>query len=146
MRNALVTMLVTVALSSGANYDVLIKRATLVDGTGAAAVVADVGIADGRIERVGDLADETAREVIDATGLVLAPGSSTCIAMPMPHFEIRRLPVSEDSFDKASRRPFSVLMGRSPRPHDRALSRSPRPVGSASTSWPTSVITAFAAK
>ncbi|MFE5627876.1 amidohydrolase family protein [Streptomyces sp. NPDC056543] len=52
--------------------DHLIKGATVVDGTGAPAFVADIGIRDGRIVFAG--ADATARTTEDATGLVLAPG------------------------------------------------------------------------
>ncbi len=55
-------------------FDVLIRNGTLVDGTGAAPVRADVGIRAGRIEAMGDLAAATAGREIDATGLVVAPG------------------------------------------------------------------------
>jgi N-acyl-D-aspartate/D-glutamate deacylase len=53
-----------------------ILGATVVDGTGAPARTADVGIRDGRIVALvpaGTL-DEPAKESIDATGLVLCPG------------------------------------------------------------------------
>lgn len=54
--------------------DVAIRGGTVVDGTGAPARRADVGIRDGRIVAVGDLGDEQASEVIDAEGLIVAPG------------------------------------------------------------------------
>src|SRR5882762_2108798 len=54
-------------------YDLLIKNGALVDGTGAPARRADVGIAGGRIAGLGELT-ETARRTIDADGLVVAPG------------------------------------------------------------------------
>ncbi len=54
--------------------DVAIRGGTVVDGTGAPARRADVGIRDGRIVVVGDLADEQATEDLDAEGLVVAPG------------------------------------------------------------------------
>ncbi|MFO7590515.1 MAG: amidohydrolase family protein [Acidimicrobiia bacterium] len=54
--------------------DVAIRGGTVVDGTGAPARRADVGIRDGRIVAVGDLGDEKATEVIDAEGLIVAPG------------------------------------------------------------------------
>ncbi|TMH87645.1 MAG: amidohydrolase, partial [Betaproteobacteria bacterium] len=54
-------------------YDILIKGATVVDGTGAPARRADVGIAGGKIVEVGALSDH-ARRRIDAEGLVVAPG------------------------------------------------------------------------
>ncbi|MFF7561868.1 D-aminoacylase [Streptomyces pseudovenezuelae] len=53
--------------------DHVIKGATVVDGTGAAAFTADVGIRDGRIAAIGELTEE-ARTAEDAAGLVLAPG------------------------------------------------------------------------
>ncbi len=46
----------------------------MVDGTGAPARTADVGIRAGRIAAVGALGDAPASRVIDATGLVVAPG------------------------------------------------------------------------
>ncbi|WP_424212372.1 N-acyl-D-amino-acid deacylase family protein [Streptomyces sp. BI20] len=56
--------------------DHLIRGATVVDGTGAPAFVADVGIRDGRIAVVAapGTVTEEARTDEDATGLVLAPG------------------------------------------------------------------------
>ncbi len=53
--------------------DYLIKGGTVVDGTGAAGFVADVGIRDGRIAAIGKV-DEEARETVDGTGLVVCPG------------------------------------------------------------------------
>ncbi|MFE9030429.1 amidohydrolase family protein [Streptomyces iakyrus] len=53
--------------------DHVVKGATVVDGTGAPAFTADVGIRDGRIAVVGTVTEE-ARTTEDATGLVLTPG------------------------------------------------------------------------
>jgi N-acyl-D-aspartate/D-glutamate deacylase len=53
--------------------DHVIKGAAVVDGTGAPAFTADVGIRDGRIAVVGQVTEE-ARTSEDASGLVLAPG------------------------------------------------------------------------
>lgn len=53
--------------------DYLIKGGTIVDGTGAARYRGDVGIKDGRITAVGNV-DQAAKETIDASGLVVAPG------------------------------------------------------------------------
>ncbi|MFI5865317.1 amidohydrolase family protein [Streptomyces sp. NPDC051546] len=56
--------------------DHLIKGATVVDGTGAPARVADVGIRDGRIAVIAEpgTVTEEATTTEDATGLVLTPG------------------------------------------------------------------------
>ena len=53
--------------------DTVIRGGILVDGTGAPGRRADVGIADGMIAAVGDV-DRDGAEVIDADGLVVAPG------------------------------------------------------------------------
>jgi N-acyl-D-aspartate/D-glutamate deacylase len=55
------------------SYDLLIRNGMVVDGTGAPGYRADVAIDQGRITAIGKL-DSTARRVIDASGLVVAPG------------------------------------------------------------------------
>src|SRR5947209_287385 len=54
--------------------DLVIRNATIVDGTRAPRFQADVAIRNGLIERIGTSGDETAACVIDASGKVLAPG------------------------------------------------------------------------
>ena len=54
-------------------FDLLIRGATVFDGSGAAPVIADVAIRNGRIAEVGGPADG-ARRVVDADGLALMPG------------------------------------------------------------------------
>ncbi len=53
--------------------DVKIVNGTLVDGTGTAPRKGDVGIKDGRIVAVGEVAEGAAR-VVDATGALVTPG------------------------------------------------------------------------
>ncbi|HWS46632.1 MAG TPA: amidohydrolase family protein [Acidimicrobiia bacterium] len=53
--------------------DTVIKGGRVVDGTGAPARTADIGIRDGRVVEIGRIGDDAA-ETIDATDLVVAPG------------------------------------------------------------------------
>lgn len=55
-------------------FDLLISGGRVFDGTGAPWRLADVGLRDGRIAAVGDLAGAEAARVIDAAGLYVAPG------------------------------------------------------------------------
>ena len=55
-------------------FDVLISGGTVVDGTGADGVRADVGVTGQRVEAIGDLSNAPARRMIDATGLTVSPG------------------------------------------------------------------------
>jgi len=53
--------------------DLLLRGASIVDGSGAPAFPADVGVRDGRIVAVGK-SDEPAQETLDVSGLHLMPG------------------------------------------------------------------------
>ena len=53
--------------------DLIIRGADVIDGTGAPRRRADVGVRDGRVVAIGDIADD-ATTVIDADGMVVAPG------------------------------------------------------------------------
>ena len=57
-----------------ATYDVILANGRVVDGTGAPWFRADVAIAGDRIAAIGNLKDRAARQRIDASGLVVAPG------------------------------------------------------------------------
>lgn len=54
--------------------DIIIRNGRVIDGTGAASAPADVVLSDGRITAVGELGRAEATKVLDATGLVVAPG------------------------------------------------------------------------
>ncbi|GAB3466984.1 D-aminoacylase [Kineococcus endophyticus] len=54
--------------------NLLVRGATLVDGTGAPARRGDALVVDGRIAELGDVGTTAGARVLDATGLVLAPG------------------------------------------------------------------------
>src|SRR3954453_19339788 len=53
--------------------DSVIRGGSVIDGTGAPARQADVGIRDGLVVEIGTISEEAA-ETIDAGGLVVAPG------------------------------------------------------------------------
>lgn len=56
------------------HYDLLIRGGTIVDGTGAPRYLADLAINGDQIVQIGDLHGATANRVIDAAGLMVAPG------------------------------------------------------------------------
>ena len=66
--------------------DYVIRNGLVVDGTGAPGRTADVGIRDGKIVALGEVAEEGATE-LDATGLVVAPG----IIDPHTHYDAQLL-------------------------------------------------------
>ncbi len=71
----ILALLVLVAAALPAQqFDVLIRGGRVVDGTGNPWRMADVGVREGRIAAVGDLRGAKAATVIDAKGLVVAPG------------------------------------------------------------------------
>jgi len=53
--------------------DLLIKNATIVDGSGSASFVGDIAIQEGKISNVGHI-EENAKKVMDASGLYASPG------------------------------------------------------------------------
>jgi N-acyl-D-aspartate/D-glutamate deacylase len=67
--------------------DIIIRNGTIVDGTGMPAYRGDIGIADGRLARVGGHLEAEARREIDATGRVVAPG----FIDPHTHFDAQLL-------------------------------------------------------
>lgn len=70
----LLLVLIGVGCADEQPYDLIIRGGTVLDGTGAEAVVTDVGIRGEQIARVGDLSGATAERVVDASGLYVAPG------------------------------------------------------------------------
>ena len=60
--------------SAKAPFDLVITHGHIIDGTGSPWYSADVGISDGRIAAIGDLAGAPAKQTIDAQGKVVAPG------------------------------------------------------------------------
>jgi dihydroorotase/N-acyl-D-amino-acid deacylase len=67
-------LLAVVPTISFAQYDLLIRNGRVIDGTGAPWFRADIAINGDSITAVGWLPSATAKQVIDADGLVVAPG------------------------------------------------------------------------
>jgi len=59
---------------AAAGYDLIITNGRIIDGTGSPWYHGDVGVRDGHVAAIGDLARAAARQVIDAHGMVVAPG------------------------------------------------------------------------
>jgi N-acyl-D-aspartate/D-glutamate deacylase len=57
-----------------AQFDTIIKGGTVVDGTRVPRYKADIGIKNGKIAKIGRLNSSDATKVVDASGLIVAPG------------------------------------------------------------------------
>ena len=66
--------LTTATAVSDGEYDVIIRNGRIVDGSGNPWVSGDVAIRGDRIAAIGQLAGAKAKKVVDAAGLVVAPG------------------------------------------------------------------------
>ena len=67
-------VLLSFAASFAADFDILIRNARVIDGSGNPWFLADVGVKDGRIAAIGRLDHPSAERTIDAARRVLAPG------------------------------------------------------------------------
>ena len=57
-----------------ASYDLIIRGGTIVDGARTPRYMSDIAVKDGRIVKIGGLNGADAAQVIDAKGLIVAPG------------------------------------------------------------------------
>lgn len=74
MRRAFAAALVLILAACSPEFDTIIIGAEVHDGTGAPGFMADVAILGGEIAAIGDLSEASAKTVLEAQGLVLAPG------------------------------------------------------------------------
>jgi len=70
----LLLLLITCIAADAALYDIVIRNGHIIDGTGSPWYSGDVAIADGRVAAVGDLKNAEGKRVIDAHGMIVAPG------------------------------------------------------------------------
>ena len=54
--------------------DIIIKKGKIIDGTGKDEYLSDIGVKDGKIEKIGNLEGTEATKVIDAKGKAVTPG------------------------------------------------------------------------
>jgi N-acyl-D-amino-acid deacylase len=71
---AIAATVVTAQQPPPTSYSIILRRGTIVDGSGGRPYQADVGIQNGYIARIGDLSSERGQGEIDASGLFVAPG------------------------------------------------------------------------
>ncbi|MBN8837485.1 MAG: D-aminoacylase [Sphingobacteriia bacterium] len=62
------------SLSQAQQADILIKNGKILDGTGNSWFYGDIAVKGGKILAIGHLQNYTANKIIDATGLIVAPG------------------------------------------------------------------------
>ena len=74
MKRILVVLLLAIPSTRAAEFDIIIKGGTVYDGSGSEGQRADVAIKGDRIVGVGNYANATATNRVDASGLAVAPG------------------------------------------------------------------------
>ena len=75
MKNIIILLLLTPCVTTAqTSYDVLIKNGKILDGTGNNWYYADIAVKDGRIVLIQKQINAVASKLIDAKGLVVAPG------------------------------------------------------------------------
>jgi N-acyl-D-amino-acid deacylase len=70
----IILCLVTSHLAAQDRFEVILKGGRIIDGTGSPWYVGDVAIRNGKIAKIGRIDAANAQRVIDATGLIVAPG------------------------------------------------------------------------
>ena len=73
-RLLVIGLLLAGSAESADKFDMVVRQGRIVDGSGTPWYVADIGIRDGHIVRIGRIGEEGAKQVVDAKGLVVAPG------------------------------------------------------------------------
>jgi N-acyl-D-amino-acid deacylase len=73
MKSIFLAALCLATVACGPNYDLIVRNGDLIDGTGSAPQRADLAVRDGRVAAIGHVSGR-AREEIDASGRVVAPG------------------------------------------------------------------------
>src|SRR6476620_10627195 len=67
-------LFIGLCLSAQTNAYILIKYGRILDGTGNSWRYGDIAIKNGKIFKMGNLSNITASKIIDAKGMIVAPG------------------------------------------------------------------------
>jgi len=60
--------------STKKDFDLIIKQGTVLDGLGNEAIIADIGIKENLIQKIGDIPSAQGKSIIEAKGLTVCPG------------------------------------------------------------------------
>ena len=71
---SLLFFLVVLSVNSQNNFDIIIRNGKIINGAGNSWYYADIAVKDGRIAAIEKLINATATKIIDAKGLIVAPG------------------------------------------------------------------------
>lgn len=76
MRKLIVVLLLSISFTGWSQplYDIIIRHGKIIDGTGNSWYIADLAVKDGKIVSIARVINGTATKVIDAGGLIVAPG------------------------------------------------------------------------
>jgi N-acyl-D-amino-acid deacylase len=74
MKQLIFLLLLTQSVFAQLQYDVIIRNGKIIDGTGNSWYYGDVAVKDGKIIAIGKLPNATATKIVDAKGLIVAPG------------------------------------------------------------------------
>ena len=107
-------------------FDIVIENGTLVDGTGADARPADVGIVGDRITAIGRLGDAEARDRVDAEGKIVCPGfvDTHNHADAKPRYGVRVIPHGDNLIRQGITTTICGHCGGSPYPVDKTFAET----------------------